>query len=249
MSMPEQQSQDTRRKRIVINLNQAAPLHKSSLQRSRLWPKVLLVLVLLFVFGTLLTCGGAYFWWHHYKTTPAYSLAVLLDGAQRKDMSAVDQVLDTDSVVNDLTNQVTQKASERYGSALTSSVRNRIEALIPGLLPNLKQTVRDALATRIQELSETTTHKPFIVIAVGLPYLMNITTEGDTAKASTTGAEQPFELTLQHATDRWKVVAIKDETIIDRVVDQLVKDLPPVGAQTGEPDRLKKSVDRNRRRK
>ncbi len=248
---PEQQSHDSRRKRIIINFNQAQS-GKNSLRRSRRWPKVLLGLAFLFVLGSLLVGGGAYFWWRHYKSTPAYSLAVLLDAAQRNDMTTVDQILDTDSVVNDLATQVTQKASDRYGSALTASVRSRVEALVPGLLPNLKQTVRDALTTRIQELAERSTHKPFIVIAVGLPYLLNITTQGETAKATATVADQPFELMLQHASDRWKVVAIKDTTIIERVVDQLVKDLPPIGQQTEDPDRLKtskSSAGRVRRRR
>ena len=43
---------------------------------------------------------GAFLWWQHYQTTPAYSLAVLVDAAQRNDMTGVDKIVDTDKIVD-----------------------------------------------------------------------------------------------------------------------------------------------------
>ena len=44
--------------------------------------------------------AGAFLSWHHYQTTPTYSLALLVDAAQRNDMPDVDKVMDTDKIVD-----------------------------------------------------------------------------------------------------------------------------------------------------
>jgi hypothetical protein len=225
--IPKQNLSEPRRKRIVINLDQAGG--KGIPSRSRRWPKVLAVLGVIVAAMAVLAIAGAYLWWAHYKTTPAYSLALLVDAAQRDDMATVDQQVDTDKIVNDLAAQVTEKAVSRYGSVLSSSARSRVEALINSLLPGVKQTVRDVFAKRVQEISHKSEHKPFAVVAIGLPYFVNITTEGDTAKIVTAPRDRLVELTMERHGERWKVTAIKDEPIVQRIVDELIRDLPAIG--------------------
>src|SRR5213075_29042 len=62
-------------------------------QRSRI-VKVLAILAVSLLVIVVLAAGGVFLWWQHYKTTPAYSLAVLIDGAQRNDMTAVQSIID-----------------------------------------------------------------------------------------------------------------------------------------------------------
>ena len=225
--IPVQNLSESRRKRIVINLDQAGG--KGIPRRGRRWRKVPAVLGVIVVAMVVLAAAGAYLWWAHYKTTPPYSLALLVDAAQRDDMATVDQQVDTDKILNDLAAKVTEKAVSRYGSILSSPARSRLEGLINSLLPGVKQTVRDVFAKRVQEISHKSEHKPFAVVAIGLPYFVNITTNGDTAKIVTVPRDRLVELTMERYGERWKVTAIKDDPIVQRIVDELIGDLPAIG--------------------
>jgi hypothetical protein len=225
--IPEQEFSGARRRRIVINLGQAQ--RKGSPRRARSWQRVPAVLCVIVVAIVALAVAGAYLWWVHYKTTPAYSLALLVDAAQRADMASIDQQVDSDKIVNDLAARVTEKAVSRYGSVLSSSARSRVEALVNSLLPGVKQSLRDTFAKRVQEISHESERKPFVVMAISLPYFVNITTEGDTAKIVANPRDRLVELTMERYGDRWKVSAIKDNMIVQRIVDELIRDLPAVG--------------------
>jgi hypothetical protein len=225
--VPVQNLSEPRHKRIVINLDQAGG--KGIPRHGRRWRKVPAVLGVIVAAMVVLAAAGAYLWWAHYKTTPAYSLALLVDAAQRDDMATVDQQVDTDKILNDLAAKVTEKAVSRYGSILSSPARSRLEGLINSLLPGVKQTVRDVFAKRVQEISHKSEHKPFAVVAIGLPYFVNITTKGDTAKIVTVPRDRLVELTMERYGERWKVTAIKDDPIVQRIVDELIGDLPAIG--------------------
>jgi hypothetical protein len=69
---------------------------------------------------------------------------------------------------------------------------------------------------------------------------MTVVTEGDTAKATGAMAGHTIELTMRRDADRWKVTEVKDDAIVQRVVDSLMKELPPVGEV--DANSLKKSL-------
>ncbi len=202
--------------------------------------KVLAILGVGLIVVLLCVAAGVFFWWRHYQTTPAYSLAVLVDAAQRNDMATVDKIVDTDKIVDNFVAQVSEKAAGRYGPALSSAARKQIDALVPSLMPAIKQSVRDGIAARVKEVSENKAgQKPFIVVAVALPYFANITVDGDTAKAAADIHEQHVECDLKRDGDvGWRVVAVRDDALVQRVVDQVLKDLPAIG-QSGGQDILK----------
>jgi hypothetical protein len=177
----------------------------------------------------LFVAGGIFLWWQHYQTTPAYSLAVLVDAAQRNDMATVDTILDTDQIVDNFAGQVTDKAASRYGGALAGLARKQIESLAPQLMPTIRENFRDALVIRVKEISAKGGHKPFIVLAIALPYFMNVAVSGDTAKASALVQDQQVELDLRRAGDSWKVMAVRDDALVQRIIDQVVKELPVIG--------------------
>jgi hypothetical protein len=191
--------------------------------------KIVLVAFALVVIVVLLAAGGGFFWWQHYKTTPAYSLAVLVDAAQRNDMATVQSIIDTDQVVQNFAGEVTEKAASRYGGALGNGAREQIQALTPALLPRIKESVSTALAERVKEISSKADHKPFILVALGLPYLVDVAVTGDSAKATTLVENQTVELQMSRADERWKIVAYRDEALVQRAIDQVIKDLPAVG--------------------
>jgi hypothetical protein len=89
--------------------------------------------------------------------------------------------------------------------------------------------VNAALGARIKEISEKAEHKPFILVALGLPYFVNVDVTGDNAKATVQVKNQAVELDLSRSTDGWKVIGYHDEVLVQRAIDQVIKDLPAVG--------------------
>ena len=244
MSVNANQSPEGPRRRIVIPLNREQPGSYSSPAASRQEGgsnraggsprksrpgKVLAVIGLVIVVIVLSAAGGIFLWWQHYKTTPAYSLALLVDAAQRNDIATVDTIIDTDQIVENFAGQVTDKAASRYGGALAGVARKQIESLAPQLLPTIRKNLRDALVTRVKEISEQEGHKPFVVLAIALPYFMNVAVSGDTAQATALVHDQQVELHLRRAGDGWKVIAVRDDALVQRIIDQVVKDLPVIG--------------------
>ena len=81
-------------------------------------------------------------------------------------------------------------------------MRQRVSAVVAVLLPRLKQTIRAELATRMRGIQ--TEQKPFIVLALSLPYLVNISTDGDNARITATVQDRPLNLSCSAATSAGK---------------------------------------------
>src|SRR5215475_4932320 len=103
---PDISSNEPVRKRIVINLDSPAgvgPVARSApTNKRRRWPKIIAIF-LLAVLGVMVAAGiGGYFWFRHYQTTPAYSLALLFNAAQRNDMTTLDSHVDSDQIASNM---------------------------------------------------------------------------------------------------------------------------------------------------
>ena len=242
MSAPVQQSpQNPKRSRIVVSFERARealhlqphggqPVHGSSAPKRRRWPIVLMI-----IGGILLALAvGGYIYWQRYKTKPAYSLALLVDASRRGDAAAFDEVVDAGRVAQSFAPQVIDEATARLGTALTPAMRQRVEALVPALLPTVMDNVRAEVMTHIKEITARAEGKPFFLVALYIPYLVDIKQDGDTALISAKAGERTSELTMQRSAEmRWKVVSVKDAVLARRLVDALAKDLPAIGTDVG----------------
>lgn len=241
MSAPMQQNPQTpKRSRIVVSLERAReamhlqphgqqPFYGGVAKRKR-WPIVLLILgAVLF----LLALGG-YIYWQRYKTKPAYSLALLVDASRRNDAAAFDEVVDAQKVAESFAPQVIDEATARLGTALTPAMRQRIAALVPTLLPTVMETVRAEVMEYIKKVTARAEGKPFFLVALYIPYLVDIKQEGDTASINAKSGERTFEMTMQRSSEvRWKIISVKDSELAKRLVDALAKDLPAIGTDLG----------------
>jgi hypothetical protein len=227
------------RKRIVINLDQpgaaagyapraGAQVYQAS-TKSRRWPKVVAIFLILVFVVVLAAAVGSFLYWRHFQTTPAYSLALVIDAAQRNDMPAFQKQVDDEAIAKNLMSEVSKKAQDRYGIALSPALQKQIDATMPTLLPRLQETIHEEVAKEIKEFASKSEPKPFIVVAFAVPSLMTITTEGDKAKAIAKLPNRTMELGLQRAGDLWKVTELKDDVLLQRVVDSVMKDMPPIG--------------------
>jgi uncharacterized membrane protein len=233
--------------RIVINLEgpdgvPTTPHGRVATRKRRRWPRVLAILALL-VFGVIVVAAaGGFFWWRHYQTTPAYTLTLMIDAAQRNDAAEFQKRIDDDAIAKNMIATVSQKAAGRYGFALNSSVQSQIDKVVPSLLPQLKQTIHDEVVKEIKEFASKSQPRPFIFLVVAVPSLVTVTTEGDTAKATAKVGDRSIELTMQRDADRWKVTDFKDDVVVQHVVDDVMKQLPAIGGVDANSPLLKKSV-------
>ena len=233
--------------RIVINLDQpdgapTTPRGRVATRKRRRWPRVLAILAVLVLGLIVVAAAGGFFWWRHYQTTPAYTLTLMIDAAQRNDAAEFQKRIDDDAIAKNMIATVSQKAAGRYGFALNSSVQSQIDKVVPSLLPQLKQTIHDEVVKEIKEFASKSQPRPFVFLVVAVPSLVTVTTEGDTAKATAKVGDRSIELTMQRDADRWKVTDFKDDVVVQHVVDDVMKQLPAIGGVDANSPLLKKSV-------
>src|SRR5258708_597445 len=178
------------------------------------------IILAVVIIGALL---GGYFWWRHYQAQPPYSLALLVDAAQRNDGAEIDRLLDLDKITTDF---VTQVKARVPGSQLLPA---QIEQT---LTPKLKPTVRDELIKEVQRLTERANGKPFPLVALAVPYFADIKQDGNAATAEMKLQDEQIKLTMQaDAAGSWQTVAIQDDKLADLIADSVKKNLPRSPAQ------------------
>ena len=238
MSIPAQNNpptQQQQRSRIVVNLDRGQEMPRYSpqgqqfyggMKRRRRWPRVLIILGSIL----LLLVAGGFGYWQYYKTRPAYSLALLVDATQRNDAAAFDRVVDTGKVLESFAPQVIDEATGRLGTALTPAMRERVAAIVPTLLPGVTESVRVEVMKQVRELTTRAEGKPFFMVALSIPWIVDIKQENDTAIVKAKEADRTLELTMQRTPETgWKVVAVKDASLAKRIVDDIARFLPAIG--------------------
>lgn len=228
------------RKRIVINLDAppgspgspgaapGSPMARGG--KKRRWPKVLGVLFVLFLVGVVGLAVGGFFFWRYFQSTPSYALSVMIDAAQRGDTAEFEKRLDDDAIAKNMVGAVSEKAAARYGIALSDKVKQQIDSSMPSLLQQLKPAIHDEVSKQIKEFASKSEPKPFVLLVAAVSSLMTITTEGDSAKASASLNNRRFELAMKRGADGWKVTDFKDDAVVQRIVDNVMKQLPAIGA-------------------
>jgi hypothetical protein len=237
------------RKRIVIDLDapQGGPAARARVGKRGRWRRILALLMFVVIFVVLAAIVGGFFGWRYYQSTPSYTLTLMIDAAQRNDVAEFQKRIDDEEIAKNMLASVSQKAAGRYGFALTSSIQQRIDTILPTLLPGLKETVHDEVVKEMKEFASKSEPRPFIFLLVTVPSLMKITTEGDTAKATAALGDRTIEMTMRRDSERWKVIEFKDDAVVQRVVDSVMKELPAIGTIDPNSPLLKKSA-RNRKR-
>ena len=239
------------RQRIVINVDgpqgEATKRMRTRRKGSR-WLRVLTILALVGLVIVVLVAAGAFIWWRNYQSTPTYALTLLIDAAQRNDPAEFQKRINDEEIAKNMVASVSQKAATRYGLAFNSSVQQRIDTIVPSLLPQLKQTIHDEVVKEIKVFASKSEPKPFILLVVAVPRLVTVTTEGNTAKVKATMSDRTIELTMQRDGDLWKVTEFKDDALVQRVVDNVMKELPAIGSIESDSPLFKKQP-RKRSRK
>src|SRR5215203_2926848 len=235
------------RKRIVINLDTPeGSAARSARTRSRRWPRLLKIVAGLVLLVVVVVAILGFLAWRSYSSTPTYSLALMLDAAQRGDTAEFQKRIDDEEIAKNMTATVSQKAAGRYGLSLNTSVQQRVDAAMPALLPRVKQAINEEVFSAMKQFAAAPEQQSFLMLIAAVQKLMTVTTEGNTAKATGSMAGHNLALTMRRDGNGWKVIDVKDDIIVQRVVDAVVKELPPV--EKVEPDsQLLKKLSRGNR--
>jgi len=164
-------------------------------------------------------------WWQYFKTTPAYSLALLVDAAQRNDQAAFDRGVDLDQVIDTFIAQVGPGSTMGLTPRSVTPVRMQLQSLAPETSAGVKQVVKEEIRTRINELAASSGPRPFLLIALAMPFAADIKQSGDSVQVSLNGSE--VELVMERGEgSSWKLTSLRDQALAARVVDDIVKNLP-----------------------
>lgn len=211
-----------------------SPLAEYAVVRERSkWRKTLkiiagVVLVLLVAAGV-----GGYFYWQNLKRTPQYSLALLVDAARRDDQKTIDEVVDTNAVVDDFLPQITGKAVELYGRGLAPDVISRISLIAQPVMPAIKGRARDALPGMIRDKTSKFQNIPFWAMAAGAERYLEIRTEGDIAYIKSKIPDRPLEVTMRRNGTKWQIVGVKDEDLATRIAEKVGQNIIAIASKSG----------------
>jgi hypothetical protein len=130
---------------------------------------------------------------------------------------------------------------------MNSSVQSQIDKQLPSLLPQLKQTIHDEVVKDVAQFASGVEPRGFIPLLFLLPRFTTITTQGDTASAKARLLDREIELGMKRDGDRWRVTEFKDDTMVQHVVDNVMKVLPAIGSIDSNSPLFKKPTRRRTR--
>jgi hypothetical protein len=182
--------------------------------------KALAIVGIALVFVVIAGALGGFLYWQSLKSSPQYSLALLVDAARRNDQKALDALIDTDAVIDDFMPQVTDKAVELYGRGLPPSTIQRLTQVAAPLMPSVKQFARAEIPGAIREKTKPFENYPFWAIAIGASRYLDIAEQGETASVKSKIKEHQLELTMKKKGDIWQVVAVRDEALARKIAEK-----------------------------
>lgn len=194
-------------------------------------------LIAIFVVGAI----GVYFYWQHLKTTPQYSLALLVDAAQRDDQAEIDKLVNVDAVVDDFVPQITEKAVELYGRGLAPTVINKLAVAVSPYLPAIKNRAKEEMPDVIREKTSKFENVPFWAIAFGAGRILDIQQIGDTATVKSNLQDRPLEVEMKRSGDRWQIVKIKDEELARRIAEKIGQEII-AAAKNGDVEKAGRGI-------
>jgi hypothetical protein len=198
-------------------------------RRSRFKKFVLIVLGSLFALA-LIAGTGFYFYWQSLKSTPQYSLALIVEAAKRNDQSTVNRLVDINAVVDDFLPQITDKAVELYGRGLPPDVIQRVARVAAPVMPAVKDRAREELPNAIRQKTAEFGYVPFEAIVIGAEQYLDIRVDGDSAMVKSLVPEQDLEVRMKRDGSEWKIVAVKDHKLATNIAQRVGQEIIAIAA-------------------
>lgn len=179
---------------------------------------------------------GGLIYYHQLKSSPQYSLALLVDAAKRDDTEEVDNIVDIDAVVEDFMPQVTAKAIELYGRGMSPEAIQKATILARPLMPAVKERARAELPRVIRERTAKYGDVPFFAMVMGASRYVDIVISDDVAIVSSKLQNHPLEMKMQWNGDRWQIVGVKDEKVAAGIAQKIGQQIIAIATLGGGKD-------------
>lgn len=167
-------------------------------------------------------CGvGSYLYWQRLKATPQYSLALLIDAARRGDQPIVDELVDSDAMVDDFVPQIIEKAVELYGRGFPPSLVSRITSVAAPLMPAIRERARNELPNLTRKETARFEGVPFAAMVIGADRYLDIVVDGEDATIRSKLPRHSFEVRMRRVGSRWQIVGIRDAQLATRVAQAI----------------------------
>ncbi|CAN5494418.1 hypothetical protein BH10ACI2_BH10ACI2_13290 [soil metagenome] len=186
-------------------------------------PFVIAGLAVLIVVAIVGVAGLIYY--KSLKSTPQYSLALLVDAAKRDDKAEVESLIDIDAVVDDFMPQVTGKAIELYGRGVPPQTLAKVAKLAEPLLPAVKERAKAELPRVIRERTERFGSVPFFAMVIGAGKYLDITVSGNIAIIKSKVPEHPLEMKMKRSGQRWQIVGVKDDQLATAIARKIGQEI------------------------
>jgi hypothetical protein len=203
--------------------------YTSPVRRSRT-RKVALIILGSLIAIALLGGTGFYLYWQSLKSTPQYSLALIVDAAKRDDQATVNRLVNIDAVVDDFLPQITGKAVELYGRGLPQSVIQQVARVAAPVMPAIKDRAREELPAAIKQKTSEFGYVPFEAMVLGAGQYLDIKVNGDSATVKSLVPEQDFEVEMKRSGTEWKIVAVKDDKLATNIAQRVGQEIIAIAA-------------------
>ena len=168
---------------------------------------------------------GGYFYWQHLKTTPQYSLALLIDAAKRDDQTEMEKLVNIDAVVDDFAPQVIDQAADIYGRGLPQRVIDKLRSLSDAMKPAIKQRARAEMPELIRRQTARYNNVPFFGFVIGADRYLNVSVEADEAFITSKLPQHTFKVTMRRVEDRWQIVGVDDKELAKQLAQSIGEEL------------------------
>lgn len=180
--------------------------------------------VVLFVFAAAAALGG-YFYWQSLKTTPQYSIALIIDAARQNDQKSINRLIDASAVVDDFVPQITSKAVEIYGRGLPPQTIARIARVAEPVMPAVKDRARSELPGVIRRKTENLESVPFAAMVLAAGRYLDIQAQGNDAIVKSLLPGRSFEVKMTRDGNLWKIVGVTDNELSVRIAKAIGQEI------------------------
>jgi hypothetical protein len=185
-------------------------------------------LIISAVFLAVLTVATAivgFAYWHSLKDEPQYALASIVDASRRNDNAAINELVDSDAVVDSLVPQITEKAVDIYGRGLPKGIVSQIAVAASPLIPGLKTAARAELPNIIRRETERVGDVSFPLLVVGAPRYLDIRVEGDNATVKDINPENATQILMTRRDGKWRVTGIIDDKLTTEIAQRIGQEI------------------------
>lgn len=189
------------------------------------WKTVAVTAAITFVAVSAIAAIASYFYWQHLKTTPQYSLALIVDAAKRDEQATVNELVDIDLVVDDFLPQIIDRAVDLYGRGLPQETIERVARIAAPVMPSVKSRARDELPGAIRQKTASFGNVPFAAMVIGADKYLDVSVAGDTATVRSRLPEHNFEVRMKKSGERWKIAGLRDEELATRIAQRIGQEI------------------------